>query len=297
MQVRNRNAPINANAPMPLKNAPEHRPIAEFLAIDRDVAETLIRRKARDQRRDPTVRQTRDERDAAPGAASPMRAATGRSASILRVLGGSLRAIPPVCAAAPRIHNSESGVSSGRADSRTGDPDMAAVDDFTAGGYRFIPGGFQFSGGVAATQGFEIKRFRFRVAGAARRRLRAHREDDHGRRPPAHRVLRLRVALAGAIHRAGLPRLQRGLCGDAREVGRVRRQGQSGGAQQCVPRVRSAGRTELPCLLVHRADRGDGAELRDLRPRRGAGGRRQLPRAHRPVRRSSAEAMGRRRAS
>ena len=40
---------------------------------------------------------------------------------------------------------------------------MAAVDDFTAGGYRFIPGGFQFSGGVAATQGFEIKRFRFRT--------------------------------------------------------------------------------------------------------------------------------------
>ena len=39
---------------------------------------------------------------------------------------------------------------------------MAAVDDFTAGGYRFIPGGFQFSGGVAATQGYEIKRFRFR---------------------------------------------------------------------------------------------------------------------------------------
>ena len=40
---------------------------------------------------------------------------------------------------------------------------MAAVDDFTAGGYRFVPGGFQFSGGVAATQGYEIKRFRFRI--------------------------------------------------------------------------------------------------------------------------------------
>jgi hypothetical protein len=39
---------------------------------------------------------------------------------------------------------------------------MAAVDEFSAGAYRFIPGGFQFSGGVAATQGYEIKRFRFR---------------------------------------------------------------------------------------------------------------------------------------
>jgi hypothetical protein len=39
---------------------------------------------------------------------------------------------------------------------------MAAVDDFTAGGYRFVPGGFQFSGGVLAAPGYEIKRFRFR---------------------------------------------------------------------------------------------------------------------------------------
>jgi hypothetical protein len=39
---------------------------------------------------------------------------------------------------------------------------MAAVEEFTAGGYRFIPGGFQFSGGVAATAGFEIRRCRFR---------------------------------------------------------------------------------------------------------------------------------------
>jgi hypothetical protein len=31
------------------------------------------------------------------------------------------------------------------------------------GGYRFIPGGFQFSGGVAASAGYEIKRCRFRA--------------------------------------------------------------------------------------------------------------------------------------
>jgi hypothetical protein len=40
---------------------------------------------------------------------------------------------------------------------------MAAVEDFKAGGYRYIPGGFQFSGGVAAAAGFEIKRYRFRT--------------------------------------------------------------------------------------------------------------------------------------
>jgi hypothetical protein len=40
---------------------------------------------------------------------------------------------------------------------------MAAVEEFKAGGYRYIPGGFQFSGGVAAAAGFEIKRCRFRA--------------------------------------------------------------------------------------------------------------------------------------
>jgi hypothetical protein len=39
---------------------------------------------------------------------------------------------------------------------------MAAVEEFKAGGYRYIPGGFQFSGGIAAAAGFEIRRFRFR---------------------------------------------------------------------------------------------------------------------------------------
>jgi hypothetical protein len=40
---------------------------------------------------------------------------------------------------------------------------MATVEEFKAGGYRFIPGGFQFSGGVAASAGYEIKRYRFRA--------------------------------------------------------------------------------------------------------------------------------------
>ena len=38
---------------------------------------------------------------------------------------------------------------------------MAATVDFSAGGYRFIPGVFQYSGGVAAQPGYEIERARF----------------------------------------------------------------------------------------------------------------------------------------
>src|SRR5262249_3811060 len=40
---------------------------------------------------------------------------------------------------------------------------MAADEEFKPGGYRFIPGGFQFSGGVAAAAGYEIERYRFRT--------------------------------------------------------------------------------------------------------------------------------------
>jgi hypothetical protein len=40
---------------------------------------------------------------------------------------------------------------------------MATVEEFRPGGYRYIPGGFQFSGGVAASAGYEIKRCRFRA--------------------------------------------------------------------------------------------------------------------------------------
>ena len=40
---------------------------------------------------------------------------------------------------------------------------MSNVQAFSAGGYRFIKGPFQYSAGVAADVGFEIERARFRV--------------------------------------------------------------------------------------------------------------------------------------
>jgi hypothetical protein len=40
---------------------------------------------------------------------------------------------------------------------------MVTVADFEPGGYRFIPGVFQYSGGAAALRGYEIQRIRFRT--------------------------------------------------------------------------------------------------------------------------------------
>ena len=40
---------------------------------------------------------------------------------------------------------------------------MTATVDFSAGGYRFLPCVFQYSGGVAALSGHAIERVRFRT--------------------------------------------------------------------------------------------------------------------------------------
>ena len=39
---------------------------------------------------------------------------------------------------------------------------MTQTAAFAAGGYRYIPGPFQYSGGVVAEPGFELERVRFR---------------------------------------------------------------------------------------------------------------------------------------
>src|ERR1051326_4707069 len=43
-------------------------------------------------------------------------------------------------------------------------PSMTAPADFLPGNYRYIPGVFQYSAGVSASPGYEIRRIRFREA-------------------------------------------------------------------------------------------------------------------------------------
>src|SRR5260370_18506114 len=67
----------------------------------------------------------------------------------------------------PRTHLDRQGHLRGEkpladSDLEHGDAHSRTVVDFPKGGYRFIPGGFQFSGGVAAAAAFEIKPSRFR---------------------------------------------------------------------------------------------------------------------------------------
>ena len=117
---------------------------------------------------------------------------------------------------------------------------MAGTVDF-AGGYRFIPACFNIRAGSphpGHTSSASASASRCRCGG-----VRADRAPDPGGRAAAHLVLRLRAALAGAVHRAGLSSLQRDLRRHAREMGTVRRQDESGRAQQRVSGDRSAGRS------------------------------------------------------
>ena len=90
-----------------------------------------------------------------------------------------------------------------------------ATADFAAGGYRYIPAVFQYSGGVAAMPGHAIRRLHFRdPVPLAEGFRRAERLMAEAGRPP-DRVLRLRAALARALQRGRLSRLQPGLRRDA----------------------------------------------------------------------------------
>ena len=85
---------------------------------------------------------------------------------------------------------------------------MPAVQSFAPGGYRFITHAFQYSGGVAAEPGFRIERARFANPPPLADGFDAIEAHLNRHRPPADRVLRLRTALAGAVHRGRLCRVQ-----------------------------------------------------------------------------------------
>ena len=89
---------------------------------------------------------------------------------------------------------------------------MPTVQPFPAGGYRFIIHQFQYSGGVAAEPGFRIEHARFARPLPLAEGFDAIEAYLAGDRTLADRVLRLRAALPGAIHRRRLCRVQSALC-------------------------------------------------------------------------------------
>ncbi len=155
---------------------------------------------------------------------------------------------------------------------------MTAV--FAAGGYRYIPAVFQYSGGVAAEPGFEITRIRFHrpVPLAEGFRLIEQAIRASGRPLTAFCACELRSPApftedgfrafneiyAGTLRKWGV------MTGDTNPVAR----------SNVCPGDRSAGRTVVPRLLLYADPGGGRAHFRGRRQRRGARGQGQLSRPH-----------------
>ena len=128
------------------------------------------------------------------------------------------------------------------------------TSDFAAGNYRFIPAVFQYSSGVAASPGFEIERVRFdKMPPLAEGFARIARYIQAAGRPLTS-FCACELRSPAAFTDEGFRDLQPALRQDARGMGDVRRHDQSGSAQQCLPRDRSAGRAVILRVLVHASE-------------------------------------------
>ena len=125
------------------------------------------------------------------------------------------------------------------------------------GGYRYLEGVFQYSGGVRALDGYRIERVRFRKSPTISEGFDAHRELPHRSRPAAHQLLRLRAALTRPVHGSGIPQLQRKLCKDAGALGslRQRRSIPSPAAMSVRRSIRRQSRSSMPSVMPGRGRR------------------------------------------
>ena len=160
------------------------------------------------------------------------------------------------------------------------------------GGYRYLEGVFQYSGGVRALDGYRIERVRFRKSPALSEGFDAHRELPRRSRPAARQLLRLRAALARPVHGSRLPQLQRNLCEDAGALGRSSPTAAipSPAAMSVRRSTRRRSRSSMPSAMPGRAWRRRPASSSPAAAK-SVGGRRHLPRSHRGLRRHQPAGM------
>ena len=140
---------------------------------------------------------------------------------------------------------------------------MPNVVPFSAGGYRFLTARLPVFGRGRGRARLPHRAGAFREGAAARRGVRRDRGASGAARPAADGVLRLRIALAGAVHRCRLHRVQPPLRAAAGGLGHLPRRRQPGGALECLPRDRPAGRRppSTPSATPCRATRAAPAAL------------------------------------
>ena len=114
--------------------------------------------------------------------------------------------------------------------------------DFAAGNYRFLPYAFQYSSGVAAQPGYEIERVQFRNPVPLMEGFERVEAHIRGRGRPLTSFCACELRSPGQFTDQGFFDFNKQLRRHAGEVGRVRRQDQSGGALQRLSGDRRAGR-------------------------------------------------------
>jgi hypothetical protein len=156
--------------------------------------------------------------------------------------------------------------------------------DFLPGNYRYIPGVFQYSAGVAALPGYEIRRVRFRAPVPLAHGFErvAHYISVAGRPLTALCACELRspAQFSEDGFRAFNETYVTTLCEWGLSDGRV-----NPVAQQRVSRDRSAVGAVVSRVCLYSRRVPGGTDVRDCRERRGAGRTRELCRAHRATRR------------
>ena len=168
---------------------------------------------------------------------------------------------------------------------------MAATVEFSAGGYSFIPGVFQYSAGVGALAGYTDPARAFPRAPAAARRVGPYRAFHTGSGPAADRVLRVRTAVAGAVHRGRVFAPSTDLCRELQKWGVLTARSIRSRAAMCAP---SSTRPPSPrfhafCFTSPARDAAPSFVIAGSGEARKGDG--EATRPHRPPRRTSADGM------
>ena len=157
------------------------------------------------------------------------------------------------------------------------------IQVFGAGGYRYIPAVFQYSGGVAAEPGFRIERVMFRRPVPLAQGFRRAESIIKERGRPLTAFCACELRSARPFSDQGFREFNEHYVQTLAHWGIYDDEDQSGGAQQRLPRDRAAGRALLPRICVHGAV-GATASRHSSSPAAAKRGRAERPTGSGPIR-------------
>ena len=155
------------------------------------------------------------------------------------------------------------------------------IHDLTSGGYRYLEGVFQYSGGVCALDGYRIERVRFRHMPPIAEGFERIEKHLAGLGLPLTNFCACELRSPAQFTEAGFRSFNEGYVKTLERWGTLRQRPQSRRPQQCLSGDRTPADAGLPCLQLCAAGQIPGTQLRHRWQRRSFRARRQLPRSYR----------------